>query len=294
VDGGSAAVNALIAGAAIGLVLYLAYRLLATRREATAKAPAVWVEFWVYANADVRPSDANILKRVFGENPYRGASLGPAEGATLSDVRFHIGFVKREKNAMVFRPDIFSEVDAEIPPHLPSSLEDTTCVVIVRFVSEERVSSRKHLQFITHVVDAIAELTDATMVWDTEAQRFWTRAEFRQRLTDHADGTRFEENVVTHWTETPFEGRAFTRGMAKVGLPDLEFDRQPVDQRTLATHLVEESARRCWQAGELAPCTFDSFGEVFEVEFGPPRAGHPTHRSWISTILAGRKRRIGA
>jgi hypothetical protein len=76
--------------------------------------------------------------------------------------------------------------------------------------------------------------------------------------------------------------------MAKGGLPDIQLEGMPHDAKTLALFLVEEAARRFWDAGEFLPARIEGFGEVFEVEAMPPKLGQPTHRGWLSELAAGR------
>jgi hypothetical protein len=281
-------VTPLLVSLGFALLLLASVRLLASRKKTPTSPPRFRTEYWVYCNLENRPSDQDLLDATVHKNPY--TKLGAAEGLTMSDVRFHIGFARREKNAMLFRPDIFAESDAEITHFVPDILARCTSIVMLRFISERDDARPTYLSFMIHAVDAIARMGNAPAIWDTETQRFTLTEEFHDMLRNDPSGTKFETHVTVHWSEAAEEGRAFTRGMAKRGLPDLEFDRQPLDQRTLAMFLVEESARQCWEAGTLGSCEMSDFGEVFEVDFSPPRAGTPTHRGWIASIHAVRKR----
>ncbi len=283
--------------AAVGGLLGGALWLLLHRKKLEAMPPTVRMEFWVYGNAENRPSDKEIMDQLISENPHHKKGVPPvgaAEGMTFSDVRFHLGVLKRAKNAMLFRPEIFSELDAEIPATLPALIADSPAIFVVRFISQSPERRRTYLQFLTYVAEAIAKITGAKIIWDTETQKFFTYEDLFQALDEDNEASRFDLQVVVHWTETPYEGRAFTRGMAKVGLPDIEFDHQPLDQKTLAMYLVREAARCCWNAGNLDRCDITDYGEVFEVDFSQPRVGNPTHRGWLTTLHAVRKRQIGA
>lgn len=282
----------MFAAAVLGIFWFLA-----RRKTKSLRPPVTRVEFWVYSPTEQRPTDKQIMERLVSDNPHHKRGLPPigaAEGLTFSDVRFHIGVVKRAKNAMLFHPEIVSELDAEIPSDLPQILEDSVSVFIVRFVADGREKNLGYLQFCVYVADTIASVTNSKLIWDTESQTFIFPKELSAALDDNPDATRFELQVVTHWTETPFEGRAFTRGMAKAGIPDVEFAGSPLDQKVLAMFLVEESARRLWQASSVEPVAFSGYGEEFEVDFSQARPGLPSHRGWLTTLHAVRKRAAGA
>lgn len=277
----------------IPLLLFAAFCLaiwfLTRRKNSVVQPPAVRVEFWVYCTAEGRPSDKEIMARLHATSP-----LGAPEGMTLSDVRFHIGVAKRARNALLFRPEALCEADSAIPAGIADTLAEADTIYIVRFVSQGPEPKMGYLSFATYVAKTLAEMTSAQMIWDTEAQRFFVADELAQMLVDNADALRLDLQVGVRWTETTEEGRAFTRGMAKKGLPDVEFPSQPLDQRTLAMFLVEGVARQWWSAGETGVCELEDFGEVFDVEFGEPVPGAPTHRGWMSTLRAVRKRRVSA
>lgn len=277
--------------AVIASVIYL----LNKRKESSKKPPAVRIEYWIYCNAQERPQDKDLLDRMLASSPYhkRGsAPIGPAEGVFFSDIRLHIATVKREKNAMLFRPEIFVGGDSMVDSSIPKLISETNTIIIVRFVSEAAERKRGYISFVTYAAEAIAALTSANLIWDTVTEEFLTPEELAEKLKEDNDGSRFALHVAARWTETAEAGRAFTRGMGKAGLPDIELDRQPLDQKVLALTLVEESARRCWESGTLDPVEFSGFGELFLVDFSVPRPGSPTHQGWLSTLHAVRKRVI--
>ena len=80
--------------------------------------------------------------------------------------------------------------------------------------------------------------------------------------------------------------------MEKIGLPDLAFDDQPLDQRTLATYLVGETAKECWEKGSLSDSKFSGFGEEFAVEVGKETAASDRHAGPIVNLRAFRYRPV--
>ncbi|HWP30982.1 MAG TPA: hypothetical protein VNK96_04535 [Fimbriimonadales bacterium] len=262
------------------------------RRKSKHQPPLVRSEYWIYTSAENLPSDKELMERLLARNPHRkgGVPIGAKEGLTFSDIRFHIGFAKREQNAMMFRPEILCETDAEIPSDIASVLEKTNAAIRVTFISEDTpIKDTSYLQFVTHCVDALAEITNAPLIYDVEAQKFWKREDLYNELQRNSRGDRFDLHVVIHWVETTDAGWAFTRGMAKVGLPDIEFGPVPLDHKTIALYLVEGAARECWKKPNLETMTVEGFGESFRIEFGEAIPNSKTHRSWVASMRAVRK-----
>lgn len=282
-------------GVVLAIIFWGAYYFLTHRKRAAAKPPNTRVEFWIYSPAEARPNDKVFMDKMLAGNPHMKKGLPPigtSEGLVFSDIRLHIATLKRENNSLLFKPDVFSELDANVPDGLTKKLTECKSIIVVRYISESQERNRAYIQFTTHAADAYARLAEAPLILDTEAQRFFAKDELFDTLQKDGDAVKFDLQVSVRWTEADEMGRAFTRGMAKAGLPDIEFPFQPLDQKVLALHLVEESARQCWETGELAPCSFEAYGEHFEVEFEQPRPGVPTHRGWLATLHAFRKRPI--
>jgi len=256
--------------------------------------PLVRSEYWIYTSVGTLPSDKELMTRLLAENPHRkgGVPIGAKEGLTFSDIRFHIGLAKREQNAMMFRPEILCESDAEIPSDIVPVLEKTSSVIRVTFVSEEPLRDVSYLQFVTHCVDALAEMTNAPLIYDVEAQKFWKREDLYNELQKNSRGDRFDLHVVIHWVETMDAGRAFTRGMAKVGVPDIEFGSLPLDHKTIALFLVEAAAKACWENRKLGGMEVEGFGECFRIEFGDAIPNSRTHRSWVAAMRVVRQMKI--
>lgn len=263
---------------------------LARRRKTSKRPPAVRIEFWIYSPREEPPSEKEILKRVLAENPHR-AALGKREGLVLSDIRFHIGRVKPEANPYIFRPQALAEPDADVPENTAEMLQDCVALFRVTYLSEQPMDSNPALQFSWHATDAIAHLTASKLVFDTVAQRFWPIQNLFDALQQSGDARRFDLNVVVRWKESPNECSAFTRGMAKKGLPDLEIRNVPPDHKTIALFLLETAARRIWDEGWANELDIEGYGELFCVRTLTPQPDD-TGRRMISQIEAVRKIRI--
>lgn len=268
----------------------LAFVFLRTRKRKSESPPMVRVEFWIYSAKPGRPNDSDLLKRLTAENPHKRSGIspiGPPEGLTLSDIRFHIGVALKDSNRSLFRPDLMCEPDANPSPETLAGLADATTMVRVQFVSEVPTNHRGYLTFVNHAADALGAMTEAKCIFDLESQRFLLQPELFDLIDKQPDALEFDQNVVVRWVETVESGTAFTRGMAKAGLPDLIFGPVPIDLRTLASHLVEEAGRLVWQGSELGTVQISAFGETFRVSFGPTKTAD-THRGKVCELSAGR------
>lgn len=283
-----------IFGVVIGILAFVLIRgLIQRKRLVVGRPPIVRVEYWIYCNAQERPSDAAILDYLLKSGPFAKSGktiIGPAEGITLSDVRFHIGLAKKKKNPLMFRPEIIAEVDTEYDKKIIALASESETIIIVRYISEDPPKDLNYLQFVTHCVHAIANLVNSQLIFDVEEQKFWELQTFLEAIQRDLMARGHGLHVATRWVESSDEGNAFTRGMAKAGMPDLYFSNHPLDQRIISTYLVEESSRSCWQDRDLSAKEIDGYGERFIVEFERPVFGVPSHRGWVTFIHAGRKR----
>lgn len=273
------------------IAIMAASAILLKRRAKSSPPPMARVEYWIYTNAETPPDEATILDRILAKNPHskKGPPVGTKEGILFSDVRFHIGALRRRGNALLFRPDLLCDSDSSPPDWFAQAVEDATLLIKVLFVSEEPVQARHFLQLVVHCADAIADLTKATAIYETESQRFMKPSELYRLLDLDSDGARFDLHVDVRWDEVEEGGVAFTRGMATGGLPDIKMERVPDDHRTLATFLVEESARAAWDRSAIEPLEINGFGEQFIVEFSEPMTGAKTHRNRVVALKASRR-----
>ena len=97
-------------------------------------------------------------------------SLPKNEALIFSDVRLHIALVLRSKNAHVFRPDLFEE-HVEPTVELLEGLAGSKSFAKIRFISEEPLKDHRHLIFLAHAADAIADLAKGKVIYDVVAER---------------------------------------------------------------------------------------------------------------------------
>ena len=233
-------------------------------------------EYWVFLPGLEMPEQNEMMDRVIGKNPYRPQNrdpIGTKEGLVFSDVRLHIALVLRSKNSVAFRPDLFTPLAGPTAEDL-RALSDAQSFVKLRFTSEERLKDRRHLQFLAHAADAVAELGDSKLIYDPVCERLMPRTKMQEILGAKADvsGPDVQNRVL--WRTNPESSHAETRGMVKIGLPELITPESPTDQRVLIDSILDETIRNLWEAAEI-PDTMQvsAFDDTFEVLFEPQRKG---------------------
>lgn len=224
------------------------------------------VEYWVYLPEAKLPAQDALMARMVGENPYGRpgrACIGAAEGLLFTDVRTHLGLVRRDKNPTLFRPDLFAE-RAEPTAEVLAALARAQGMARVRFLSEQPLPDRRHVQFAAHLAGAAMDLGGGLAVFDLVSERLVSAEEFRASLAEDVDASRYEANVRVLWMTGASGGRAATRGMRKVGLPEFQTPDTPHDQRILVSSLLDAYARAAWQRMAL-PEAFEAeeFGDRF-------------------------------
>lgn len=231
-------------------------------------------EYWVYLPGEELPDQNAVMTRTIGLNPYRHASreaIEPREGLLFSDVRTHIALVLRKKNPHAFRPDMFDS-SMEVTPEILDALNQANSFVKVRYVSEDKLPDARHLQFLPHAADAVAELGEGRLIYDVVAERMITRDEMEATLREKADVTGSEVHTRVLWKPEVDAGHAETRGLQKIGLRELKTPPTPTDQRVLVIRVLEEVVRRLW-IHPVIPDALDvtAYDDRFRVVFAPGR-----------------------
>lgn len=232
------------------------------RKGQGSRKPTLSIEFWVYARNPQRPSQEDLTRVLMREGAPR---IGIAEALAFTDVRFHMGTVKREANAMLFQPGALLEPDAVFPNDLSERVQQAQAVHTVRFVAEPGVLSEREesaLRLATWVALAIAQLAEGTLIVDIESQTAYVPEAFREALESHSPDA-CELHVATRWWDDERVAYCFTRGLNKIGQPDIVAEDVPPDFRTLAMHLVGEYGEHIWQNRDLSPTIFEAFGSRF-------------------------------
>jgi hypothetical protein len=233
-------------------------------------------EYWVYLPGDQLPPQEKIMDRMMMGNPHRIAGKFPItknEALVFSDVRLHIALVLRARNAHVFRPDLFEE-HLEPTAELLEGLSASASFVKLRFISEDPLTDQRQLIFLTHAADAVSALADGLVVYDVVGERLYTAKEFSTDIDRFEDTANPDFQTQVVWNRGDAGGIAETRGLVKVGLPELATEAMNADQRVLVTAILEQVIRQVWELKTL-PITLDIryFDDSYRVEIKPRRKG---------------------
>lgn len=273
---------ALTATVIVALGAFLAKYIHSVRGKGKAlRQPVLVVEFWVYAKDPQRPTQEELTRTLMATGR---PSISTAEALVFTDIRFQMGTVKREANALLFQPGALLEPDAVMPSNLAERLGAAQAVHTVRFVAEPGVLTEREesaLRLATWVALAIADLAGGTLIVDIEAQAAYTPEQFREAV-DHHGADACALHVATRWWENERAAYCFTRGMNKIGQPDIVAEDVPTDFQTLATHLVAGFAEHVWTTRNLSPTVLEAFGSQFLLFTQPADASLNLHRgAWV-------------
>jgi len=256
----------------LGIVVGYQVVLLVTRRGKPKYFASA--EYWVFLPGEVMPTQDAVMTRMVAQNPYarRGTSpVGAAEGLLFSDVRLHIALVLRNKNASAFRPDLF-DANSEASAEVLELLNDAKSFVRLRYVSEDPLGDRRHLQFLPHAADAVAELGDGRLIYDKSAERFYLREELQELLRERFDVTGAEAHTRVVWNREGDGGWIETRGLVKVGHRELRAGPLDHDQRVVVTNVMEEAMRHLWEVRTFpSDLEVGAFDDRFKLFFGQAR-----------------------
>ncbi len=250
----------------VALVGILAWRVLAGRREAGYSAV---VEYWVYVTGEQLPKTEALMDRMISSNPHNRPGrpcIGAREGMLFSDVRLHIAMAKRAKNPEAFRPDLFED-GVEPSAETLASFAECPSLVVVRFSSAVRLKDRRHLQFIPHMADAVADLAGGRAVYDRVSGNLWTAEQFTAALAANSNADRPDFHLRVRWERQDDGFVALTAGLRKTGRREAVTTLQSADHETLAVGLLLRAAQTLYRDLDAGwPLEFEEAGDGFVLE----------------------------
>lgn len=245
--------------------------LLAWRKLVGARRPGylALTEYWVYTTAESLPNQTALMDRMISSNPHnkRGfACIGAREGLLFTDVRLHMGLARRSKNPTSFRPDLFDAITVPTKDIL-ARLAESRSLIRVRYISHAQLPDTRQLQFMPHLADAVSEMTGATVVFDQVMERLWTAEEFHAALTEKPNCERPDFHVQVTWLEGDEGCRIETRGLRKVGWPELTSGPHDRDIEILMRGLMVRLAFHILRKpNDKGPYEFEEYGDQFVAE----------------------------
>jgi hypothetical protein len=257
-------------GFVFGLVA--GYTIIARRSKTKYLAAA---EYWVYIPGEEMPAQEKLLDRIVGKNPYKkgGRSpIGPPEGLVFSDIRLHMALVLRKRNAHIFRPDLFEEVD--LTADQLKTMADCNAIIKLRYISEEPLPDKRHLQFLIHAADAMAEIADSCLIYDQTAQRLYSKDELAELLAKDLDATRPQCHVNILWRDKVTGCYAETFGLRKIGLDELRTGVMERDEQFLVMQVMDLAIERLWSMTYLPQeVEVEAYDDTFRILLSPPAEG---------------------
>jgi hypothetical protein len=153
-------------------------------------------------------------------------------------------------------------------------LSGSASFVKIRYISEDPLPDHRHLIFLAHAADSVAALADGLVIYDVVAERLLTASEFSAEIDRVEDTSSSEFQTQVVWSRTQPGGVAETRGLVKVGLPELSTEPMNNDQRVLVTAILENVIQQVWNQSAL-PQVLDVryYDDSYRVEIKQKRKG---------------------
>jgi hypothetical protein len=236
-------------------------------------------EYWVYTPTDTLPKQEVLMDRMISANPHNRPgrpSIGAREGMLFTDIRLHIALAKRSKNPLIFRPDLF-ESDLKPSKEALARLSDAQSLIKVRYMSEAVLKDTRHLQFMPHLADAMTDLAGGLVVYDVVCEQIYTAEDFKSLLekNNNAERPDMHVRVLWHIDQNDGLGCACTKGLRKVGLPELKTDPVDPDQEVLVTGLMHRVAHQLVRSQDLDNSfEIDEYGDTFIIELRERQGEH--------------------
>jgi hypothetical protein len=229
-------------------------------------------EYWIYLPEEKLVPQEVLSGRLLRSSPFASegkAPIGPSEALLFSDIRLHIALVLKSKNPHHFRPDLFEEHIAPTPETL-EGLSEATAFAKARFVSDEPLSDARHVKLMPHLAEAIAYYGQSKVLFDAVSEELLTAEQLRERLRQEPEASGPDLHLRTVWIRSERGGRGATRGLLKVGLPELETPESPAEHETVIRTVLEQAAEKLWNAQELqTEIEVPLFGDTFQVTIDP-------------------------
>lgn len=232
-------------------------------------------EYWVYLPGVEMPEQDAVMTRLITHNPHGKpghSPIGPREGLLFSDIRLHVALVLRSKNPHVFRPDLFSETEAD--SEALAALSSAKSMVKMRYVSEEPLQDDRHMMFLPHLADAYANVGNAVLIYDAMAEVLIKPAELFEMLNVNPTISDPDLHFRVVWRRDGEGAFASTKGLIKKGLPELTSAMARPDNQLLITEVIKAVGEKVWMEGFSEEVRVTCFGDEF-IALAQPGKGTP-------------------
>ncbi len=216
-------------------------------------------EYWVYLKSGDLPNQSQLMQDLFARK-----AISNQEAMLFSDVRLNIIHVLRSKNPALFHPEQFEE---SVPAADPIWIECAAAhsLAIVKFTHAKPDSDTRYLRLLPNLAYAIAKYSDGIGILDVDQRQLFSTSEFERRLEKSSEAEGCDFNVRIHWQEFPF-CEAHTWGLSKIGMKELTTGPIESDFRTLAGHLLLQSAEAVWKKKGLPEVIeLNEYGSMYKL-----------------------------
>jgi hypothetical protein len=256
----------LFLGFVVALLGLLAWRWIVGRREPAYLAVC---DYWVYVAEPRLPDQTALMERMVSSNPHNRPgrpAIGAREGMLFTDIRLRIAVVRKDRNPQAFRPDLF-DPDAEPTAEVLERIGEASGIVRARYVSDVVLKDDRHLQFLPHAADALVDLCGGSVVFDHVTAAFWPAETLKEELGRNNAAARPDVHVRVLWRATAELCRVETRGLRKIGQPEIVTEPLPADHEVLAQGLVWKLVHVLWREPASAwPIEVEDHGDRFRFE----------------------------
>jgi hypothetical protein len=136
--------------------------------------------------------------------------------------------------------------------------------VKVRFLSEQPPLDRRYLSFLPQLVRAVAALGGSGVIFDVMGERLLR--------PDELKGGDPGPNIL--WAPQPTGGQVETKGLRKVGLPEVRTHWIAADERLLVSEVLDGAARALWTMDALPESVdTEAYGDRFRLDLALGRDG---------------------
>ncbi|MCW5935741.1 MAG: hypothetical protein KIT11_00345 [Fimbriimonadaceae bacterium] len=260
-------------GFVLAFVGVLLWRVVVGRRQ---QGYLAVTEYWIYGSAERLPAIEKIMDRMVAANPHNRPglpSIGAREGMLFSDLRLHMAVAQRERNPFAFRPDLFEEGVVPSAEAL-QALAKSTSLVKLRYASREPLRDDRHLQFMPHLADTLADLTNGLAVFDSILESLQLAPDFRAQLERDNRAARPELHLRVVWGNGESGYRGETRGLRKIGKRELRSLPQEADHEVLIKAVLAAAAEKIFRKPDSEwPLEVLAASDAFRLEIAGSEDG---------------------